>query len=182
MAGARKFGREGDFVTAPELSPLFAAPGPRRAPRWRRRRDGGEVLEFGAGTGALPQRRWQSGGAGAGCPAPYLILEFRPTCANASRGAARRAAERRMCARVDWLDRPPDSLVGVVVANEVLDAMPVERFVVRDGRVMALGVEWRFGPLRMASNRPRPRALRDRVERIRDGGRWRLARRILPRN
>jgi SAM-dependent MidA family methyltransferase len=55
------------------------------------------------------------------------------------------AAVPRLLERVEWLDRLPDALEGLIVANEVLDALPVERFVTRQGAVRALGVAWQDG-------------------------------------
>ena len=49
--------------------------------------------------------------------------------------------------RVVWLDRLPKAFTGIVLANELLDAMPVERFVIRGGAVNALGVSWQLGRL-----------------------------------
>jgi SAM-dependent MidA family methyltransferase len=67
--------------------------------------------------------------------------------------------------RVEWLDRLPDRLEGLVVANEVLDAQPVERFVLRDGAAHALGVAWqRGGPA--WSEAPAPARLAEAVQRL----------------
>lgn len=138
-AGAAKFGPDGDFVTAPELSPLFArvlatqvvelfdaiGPGP------------GRILEFGAGTGALGAELLAELGRRGVPVAAYQIVETSPdlrerqrtALAGGSRDGSRAAHESRGPLAVEWLDRPPERHVGVVLANEVLDVMPVKLFV-----------------------------------------------------
>jgi SAM-dependent MidA family methyltransferase len=108
-AGSRRFGAGGDFVTAPELSPLFA----RTVSRQLRELlgPGDAVLEFGAGSGALADEL-----TNAFPDHRYLILE--PS-------APLQALQReRLGSRAQWLGRLPESFRGVMLANEVLDAMP----------------------------------------------------------
>lgn len=114
-AGAGQLGRAGDFVTAPELSPLFGRTLARQiAPLLR---PGDAVLEFGAGSGALAaQLCGELAALGVGAP-PYLILETSP--------ALRARQHARLGDRVQWLDRLPGRFCGVMLANEVADAMPV---------------------------------------------------------
>jgi len=112
----------GDFVTAPELTPLFAQTLARQVAEVLEACGGAEVLEFGAGTGALAE-----GVLAAldelGVPARYRIVELSADLRDRQR--ARLAAYGD---RVAWLDALPDAFVGCVVANEVLDAMPVRLF------------------------------------------------------
>lgn len=141
VAGARKLGPRGDFVTAPELSPLF---GDCLAEQCREVLDtlgDGDILEFGAGSGALAARILFALADAAVPPRRYLILELSPDL---------RAAQRRLLAeqvpallpRVRWLDRLPTRLRGCVLANEVLDAMPVHRFCIgADGKPRELCVK-----------------------------------------
>jgi SAM-dependent MidA family methyltransferase len=71
----------------------------------------------------------------------------------------------RLLERVEWLDRLPERFEGMVVANEVLDAQPVERFVWRNGAAHALGVAWeRDGPA--WSEAPAPARLAEAVRRL----------------
>jgi SAM-dependent MidA family methyltransferase len=114
-AGAGQLGRGGDFVTAPELSPLFGRTLARGIAQLLQ--PGEAILEFGGGSGALAaQVCAELQALGAGAP-PYAILET-------SRGLRERQRE-RLGSRVAWLDRLPERFRGVMLANEVVDAMPV---------------------------------------------------------
>src|SRR5262245_59651465 len=108
--GNSLFGAAGDFVTAPELSPLFARTLARQVAELLE--PGDARLEFGAGSGALADELLRA----LGDP-PYLILET-------SSGLRARQRE-RLGARVRWIDRLPENFRGVMLANEVVDALPV---------------------------------------------------------
>jgi len=138
-AGARKFGAGGDFTTAPELSPLFGRCLARQC-REVLAVTGGAILEFGAGTGALAATVLAALADMRALPERYLILEV---SADLRSRQQMRIAQlpSALAGRVEWLDRLPDEpLAGVVLANEVLDALPCERFVVRGGEAHRLGV------------------------------------------
>jgi SAM-dependent MidA family methyltransferase len=142
-AGATKLGAAGDFVTAPEVSSLFSRCVARQVAEVLEI-TGGEVLELGAGLGTLAADVLLELAALGRLPERYRILEVSADLAQRQRAhLSRLPAE--LSARVEWLDRWPDrAMQGVVLANEVLDAMPVTRFVLRgiDGRpeVRELGV------------------------------------------
>ena len=142
-AGARKFGVQGDFVTAPEMTPLFARTLSRPLARMLDRAKARDVLELGAGSGALAAdliAAWQAQGEP---PVRYRILEVSPDL------RARQQARLSAHDGVEWIDALPDRIDGVVVMNEVLDAVPVH-IVVRDGgRWLERGVSWNGG-LRLA--------------------------------
>lgn len=130
MAGARKLGAAGDFVTAPELSPLFARCLARQCREALAALGGGDVLEFGAGSGALAAELLAQLERDGALPGRYLILELSPDLQR--RQAERIAAQvPHLVGRVTWLATLPSGLRGVVLANEVLDAMPVHRFAIR---------------------------------------------------
>jgi len=118
--GSAKLGAPGDFVTAPEMGALFARALARQvAPLIEQ---GGEILEFGAGSGALAAVLLGAlARLGVG-PASYLILE--PSAELAARQRARLEAA-GVAARVRWIDHLPRRFRGVMIANEVVDAMPV---------------------------------------------------------
>jgi len=126
--GARKFGREGDFVTAPEISELFSRCLANQVAQVLNALGRGVVLEFGAGTGIMAADMLAELERCGSLPDEYLILEV------SSELRERQAAtlsERipHLLAKVRWLDRLPETPVyGVMVANEVLDAFPVHRF------------------------------------------------------
>jgi len=108
--GAAKLGPAGDFVTAPEISPLFARTLARQVKEVLG--PGEAVLEFGAGSGALAAALLEALGE-----VEYLILE--PSAELAERQLARLGTAAR------WVERMPARFRGVMLANEVLDAMPV---------------------------------------------------------
>jgi len=171
-AGARKFGASGDFITAPEAAPVFSRCMAAQCAEVLQSLGGGDVLELGAGSGAMAASMLAELETLQCLPGRYLILDVSADLRERQRETLVRAVP-HLLERVRWLDRLPDSLVGVVVANEMLDAMPVERFVVRDGQVMELGVEWRSGRFEWVESPASP-CLRHRVERIltEAGGDW----------
>ena len=152
-AGATKLGSSGDFVTAPEMGSLFSRCLARQCAEVLQV-TGGEILELGAGSGRMAADVLTELATIDTLPERYSILEVSADLAERQR-AHIALLPRELAARVHWLDRWPERVMrGVVLANEVLDAMPVERFILRgrpDGvDVRALGVgltddgfEWR---------------------------------------
>lgn len=122
--GAKKFGHGGDFVTAPEISPLFAQCLARQAAQVLQMTSG-DLLELGAGTGKLAAELLLELDRQRQLPGRYLILEVSAYLRDLQRQtlAARLPAE--LLGRVQWLDVLPQRFSGVVLANEVLDALPV---------------------------------------------------------
>lgn len=126
VAGNRKFGAEGDFVTAPEISPLFGRAVARQCAQVLSE-TGGDILEFGAGTGTMAVDILEQLAADRMLPERYLILELSPEL----RARQQQLVRQRLgvlADRVQWLDRLPEGFCGVMLGNEVLDAMPVQRF------------------------------------------------------
>jgi len=120
--GSRQFGSlpasGSDFVTAPELSPFFGQALARQVEQVLDAADACEVFEFGAGSGALAEQLLQALGDRV---QRYSIVDLS--------GTLRAAQAERLKAfgpRVRWLDAWPEAMHGVVVGNEVLDAMPVQ--------------------------------------------------------
>lgn len=133
-AGLHKFGAAGDFITAPELGSLFAQCLSKNilavaekltAPEYN-------ILEIGAGSGVLAADLLS---LLEPAPQSYLILE---------RSADLRQQQRlkieaqcpQMLSRVEWLDTPPENFSGIIFANEVADALPVERFRIEQQQVL----------------------------------------------
>lgn len=112
----------GDFATAPELSPLFGYTLARQVMQILRGSGTTDILEFGAGSGALAESVLQALHQ-SGLQADYYILEVSPELQQ--RQKTRLAP---FGAKVHWLQRLPDQFSGCVLANEVLDAMPVKLF------------------------------------------------------
>lgn len=131
--GAQKFGPAGDFITAPEVSPLFGRCVARQVAEVLGLVGDGAVLELGAGSGALAAAAIEELGR-LGVGVEWYVLE---------RSAELRARqEARLGSAARWLETPPSSFRGVVLANEVADALPVERFRIRRGQAVRLGVGW----------------------------------------
>jgi len=136
--GSAKLGAHADFVTAPELTPLFARS---LAAPVAQLVDAGctHVLELGAGTGRLAADLLAALAARDRLPARYSILEVSAELRERQR-AALAACPASAEVRIDWLDELPPRFAGTLLANEVLDAMPVA-LVRREGaRLLELGV------------------------------------------
>ncbi|MGH8120570.1 MAG: class I SAM-dependent methyltransferase [Gammaproteobacteria bacterium] len=139
-SGTGKFGEPGDFVTAPVISPLFAECLARQCHELLSRLAEPVIVECGPGTGdmacvllaALEQELCP--------PARYYLLEV---------SADLRERQQQLMdwkiphllPRVEWIDRlPPRDFAGIILANEVLDAIPVNRYLFADGELYDLGV------------------------------------------
>jgi SAM-dependent MidA family methyltransferase len=139
-AGARKLGRGGDFTTAPEMSPLFGRCLARHCTEILGVLGGGDVLEIGAGSGRLAFDVLAAMAERNALPERYLILEISADL-RARQQALLASLPAPLAARVHWLDAPPaEGWQGALLANEVLDALPVECFAWRDGQLRERGV------------------------------------------
>ncbi len=121
--GARKFGADGDFVTAPELTPLFAAALAAQVAEIMAASTPA-IIEAGAGTGRLAADLLLALEARGELPVSYAILELSGELAARQR-ATIAASCPHLADRVSWLTHLPEYFDGVVIGNEVLDAMPV---------------------------------------------------------
>jgi SAM-dependent MidA family methyltransferase len=126
-AGARKFGPGGDFTTAPETSPLFGRVLARQCASVLKALPSRKVLELGAGSGTLAAEITQSLPAYGIESCDYAILEVSPELRKRQVELLRGQTPAH-AGKVTWLDELPESFCGVVIANEVADALPVERF------------------------------------------------------
>jgi SAM-dependent MidA family methyltransferase len=123
-AGAMKFGAAGDFVTAPEMTPLFGRTLAHAiAPVLVETR--GEVLELGAGSGRLAADMLGELERVNALPSRYLILEVSADLRQRQQENIARELP-QLAGRVRWLDALPAHFSGVILGNEVLDALPVE--------------------------------------------------------
>ncbi len=149
-AGALKFGPAGDFVTAPEISPLFAAcVADAVTPVLQQLGPDAEFVEIGGGSGAFAETALAKLLANDALPARYAILEPSADLRERQRERLQQRLPPMLFELVTWLDAPPDAAWnGVLFANEVIDALPTPRFVIRDGEVfeehVALDGEGRF--------------------------------------
>jgi SAM-dependent MidA family methyltransferase len=163
-AGAMKFGAAGDFVTAPELTPLFGRTLARAI--WPvLAQTSGEILELGAGSGRLALDILGELERIGALPARYSILEVSADLRQRQQALVARESP-RLAGRVQWLDALPEHFSGVMLGNEVLDALPVElvhwtengplaRGVVADGDRFA----WADRPIADSSLRTRAEAM-----------------------
>ena len=127
-AGAHKLGPGGDFTTAPEVSRLFGGCVARQCAEILGALGGGSILEIGAGSGRLAADVLSRLDALGCVPERYLVLEISADLRERQRRSIADAVP-HLARRVEWLDAPPDvAFDGVVLANEVLDALPVTRF------------------------------------------------------
>lgn len=139
-AGSAKIGAAGDFVTAPEVSDLFSRCVARQCAEVLSA-TGGDILELGAGTGRMAATVLESLAAAGVLPERYCILEVSADLAERQRERLRTLPQ-TLRDRVVWLERLPETPIrGVILANEVLDSLPCQRFVVQSGdEVCELGV------------------------------------------
>lgn len=137
-AGAVKLGKDGDFVTAPEISSLFGETLARPIADVIRETQG-DILELGAGSGKLASDVFK-GLQDLNCsPNNYFILEV---------SADLKARQQKFLldnapaifSKIKWLDQLPEQFSGVILANEVLDAMPVHIVHWKDGKIYQRGV------------------------------------------
>ena len=149
-AGATKFGAAGDFVTAPELGPLFAAcVADSLTPVMQQLGPAADIVELGGGSGAFAEVALKKLLAADALPARYAILEPSADLRARQQERLREHLNPLLYDLVDWLDAPPqEPWNGVLFANEVIDALPTPRFTLRDGEVfeehVALDGEGRF--------------------------------------
>ncbi len=127
-AGVRKLGAKGDFITAPEISPLFSHCVARQCQQVLAALNEGIILEFGAGSGIMAAEILKELERLDSLPLQYLILEVSADLQQRQRETLQ-AQVPQLLNRVQWLKSlPSHKLSGVILANEVLDAMPVQRF------------------------------------------------------
>jgi SAM-dependent MidA family methyltransferase len=144
-AGNRKFGEAGDFITAPEFSSLFSACLARQCQQIFELTGSKNILELGAGTGVMACDILTELQRSGRLPDSYLILE---TSADLRQRQQQIIARRHpeFISRVKWLDTLPGKpFAGVILANEVLDAIPVHRFCKVDGVIRELMVGYDGG-------------------------------------
>lgn len=137
-AGLRKFGPAGDFTTAPELSPFFADCVAQQIAQWFEHCDP-VIVEFGAGSGELAAGVIEALQARGVSLARYAIVEVSASLRQRQRETLARLPT-SLASRVQWLDCLPERIDGVVLANELLDAMPVRVFERRGQAVSEMGV------------------------------------------
>ncbi|HXF78775.1 MAG TPA: SAM-dependent methyltransferase [Usitatibacter sp.] len=137
-AGTRKFGAEGDFVTSPEISPMFARCFALQAGAVLKA-VGGDILELGPGSGIFAADLFEALKEQGTLPERYLLLEVSPDLSERQREliAKRHPAD---LGRFVWIDRLPEKIRGMVIANEVLDVVPCSMLHRHDQTILERGV------------------------------------------
>jgi len=137
-AGLHKFGSAGDFVTAPELGSLFATTLARQAAQILHSGIA-DIIEYGAGSGRLARDLLRALAELDCLPQRYCILETSADLRARQQMLLAREAP-QIASRVTWLDRMPETIEALVIANEVLDAMPAHLISARRDGVDEIGV------------------------------------------
>jgi SAM-dependent MidA family methyltransferase len=153
VAGARKFGAAGDFVTAPELTSLFGATIARQVAAILDATPEREIVELGAGSGRLAADLLNALAEVHAAPRRYRIVEVSPELVERQRAAIVRLAPAH-AHRVEWLQAPPDRIAGAVIMNEVLDAVPPSIVVRAGGQWREQGVVLRDDGALTQASRP----------------------------
>lgn len=166
-AGATKFGAAGDFITAPEISPVFGQVLARQCAAVLDEVESPSILEFGAGSGKLAADILAQLAEIGLLPVSYNILEVSADLRQRQQEFLDSAIP-GLAGKVSWLDRLPDKHAGVIIANEVLDALPVERFVRRGGEIAQLCVAVKEGSF-VFTERDAPDALLAVVDAVEEG-------------
>lgn len=138
-AGLEKFGQSGDFVTAPEVSDLFGRCLARQAAQVLSA-TGGDVLELGAGSGKLAVDVLMELDRLGQLPQRYLILEVSGSLRQRQAALLNSSLPPHLSQKVAWLDELPEAFTGIVLGNEVLDAVPVHLVAWREGGIFERGV------------------------------------------
>lgn len=169
VAGTHKIGAEGDFITAPEISPLFSQCLAKQCadalkgisidtPKDTLSNDinkgsqnyqktGGWVLELGAGSGIMATEILLELERQNQLPEQYLILDLSPDLKQRQKQTLSKHIP-HLLDRIQWIDQLPENFEGIIIGNEVLDAMPVEVFTQHNEAIYQHHVVWENDQLR----------------------------------
>jgi len=166
-AGLRKFGAEGDFVTSPEISPLFARCLGQQCHQVFPHLDNPSILEFGAGSGKLAAGLLQELKDLDCLPETYYILEISADLQQRQRETIQQQVP-ELIDKVVWLTTLPEKpLQAIVIANEVLDAMPAHRFRIEDNDIAEYYVKYDGEKFNWLLRSTENETLREAVEKLR---------------
>lgn len=137
-AGAKKIGKDGDFITAPEISPLYGQSLAQCAAEVISQTDG-DILEFGAGSGKLAFDMLTELDQLGRLPQHYFILEVSADLRERQQSLLS-SLPAQLFSRIQWIDKLLNLFNGLIIGNEVLDAMPVDLVVWRESGIAERGV------------------------------------------
>lgn len=161
-----KLGKHGDFTTAPEISPLFsyclAQQFSEILPHLRHP----NILEFGAGSGVMAAQCLLELEKLGLLPNQYLILEISPYLKHLQQETLTHYCP-HLLEKVNWIEKLPESsFEGVVIANEVLDAMPVHLFEIKDDQIFERYVSYQQGEFHWQLEKPASHELQNQIAEI----------------
>lgn len=164
-AGARKFGTAGDFVTAPELSRIFTACLARQCRQVLKTLDHPAILECGPGSGVMACDLLQILEQEDCLPEKYFMLEVSADLRQRQQQLLREKIP-HLASRVIWLAQlPQEPLTGIILGNEVLDAMAVHRIMLAEGKCHELTVTQLEDRFAWTARAPAP-GLQSQVSRV----------------
>lgn len=138
---AGQFGRQGDFITAPELTPVFGHTLAKSLANILAQIPEGGLVEVGAGTGALAMSILTKLAELKQLPSYYHIIEISPALRRLQQENLKKLGA-HIFSRVRWLDELPKNVRGVIFCNELLDALPITLYYWRKQQLVELGVIW----------------------------------------
>lgn len=164
-SGSQKFGEQGDFITSPEVGPLFAQTLAQPIAQLLNKMVDAVIIEFGAGSGKLAADLLQALSSINKLPEKYYIVELSAELQQRQKLTIQQKNP-LLINHVEWLSELPNTKINaVVLANEVLDAMPVKRFKLHENKVYELGVETNDQQLKL-SYRIADEQLTEQVKRL----------------
>lgn len=140
-AGSEKIGAQGDFTTAPEISSLFSYSIAKQCQKFFDQLGAGDILEFGAGSGKMAIDILTYLQNQQVMPSHYFILETSADLKQRQFEAFQKKAP-HLLKWVQWLETLPSDFNGIMLANEVLDALPVHRFIIENQQIKECYVGW----------------------------------------
>jgi SAM-dependent MidA family methyltransferase len=162
-SGSHKLGKRGDFVTAPEISPLFAKCLARQFIEILKNLPEGNILELGAGAGTFAKDVLLELEQAKRLPAHYFILETSADLRERQKHLLEACCP-HLLSRVLWLDRLPENFKGIIFANEVLDALPFHCFRIENNTIKERCVTLQEGQLDWIITDPLTPELKKSVE------------------
>ena len=143
--GSEKFGKNGDFVTAPEITPLFAQTLAIQVSQILSQLGNGDILELGAGTGKLSSDLLLALNKLEQLPEFYYILEVSNHLRHIQQETLQKQLPFELFKKIVWTNILPENFVGLVLGNEVLDAIPVHLVVNTSQGICERGISFQNG-------------------------------------